>query len=62
MAYLLDNKYISVLMAITGKAGKLREKESKKINWGAACTTIEVPEISPYCLTIATKLKLENSI
>ena len=32
-AYLLEDKYTSVLTAIMGKAGRLREEGNQKIGW-----------------------------
>ena len=38
-----DDKYTSVLTAIIGKVGKLREERKEKISWGGTCPKIEVP-------------------
>ena len=56
-AYLLDNKYTSVLTAIMGKAGKIREDRNERISWGGDCAKNKVPEINLNCFSIVTKVK-----
>ena len=61
-AYLLDDGYTSVLTAIMGKAGRVREEGNKRISWGGNCTKNEVPEIDLNCLAVSPKPKWEKSI
>ena len=56
-AYLADDKYSSVLMAIMGKAGRIRKEVNERISWGGHCAKIEVLEINLNCSSIAPKAK-----
>ena len=60
--YLMDDKYTSVLMAIIGKAGRVREERYEKISWGGNYAKGEVPEINLNCSATASKAKWERSI
>ena len=56
-AYFPNDRYVSVLTAIIGKAGRLSKKESKKISWRGNYTKHEVPEIDLNYLAISLKSK-----
>ena len=58
----MDDKYMSVLTAIMGKAGRIREEENKKISWGGNYNKIKIPEINLNCSAITHKSKWEKSI
>ena len=61
-AYLTDNKYTSVLTAIMGKVGRIREEGNERISWGSNCIKNKVLEIDLNCSAIAPKAKWEKSI
>ena len=58
----MDDKYISVLTAIMGKAGKIREEGTERKSWGGNCAKNIVQKINLNCSAIASKSKWEKSI
>ena len=61
-AYLVDDKYTSVLTAIMGKAGKIREEGNERISWGGDCAKNCVPEIDLNCSPTDSKSKWKRNI
>ena len=58
--YLLHDSYTLVLMAIVGKAGKVREEGNQSISEKGNCTKNEISEIDLNCLTIVPISKWEK--
>ena len=58
----MNDKHISVLTAIIGKAGRVKEEENRKISWGGNCVNNEVPEINLNCSTTTSMSKWEETI
>ena len=61
-AYLVNDRYTSILTAIMGKARRLREEWNERIRWGGNYVKNEVSEIDLNCSAIALKSKWKKSI
>ena len=57
-----DDKYTSVLTAIMGNAGRIREEGNKRLSWGGNCVKNIVSEINLNCSATATKSEWEKNI
>ena len=54
-AYLMDDKYTSVLTAIMGKPGKISEEGNERISWGGVSAKNCIPKINLNCSSTAPK-------